>query len=150
MAAVGGLALNWKGGTAVVRRLLARYPEVVPKDTGDARHEYEMGRTIGCLERTLVFTLVLFGQWGALGLVIAAEREGGGPLVPLRLRDLGGVGIGERPRVLPGETITHFDMLEPGEWTLWAWSPAFELDALPATVRPGEVTSVELDLRVRR
>jgi hypothetical protein len=86
----------------------------------------------------------------ALGLVIAAEREGGGPLVPLRLRDLGGVGIGERPRVLPGETITHFDMLEPGEWTLWAWSPAFELDALPATVRPGEVTSVELDLRVRR
>jgi hypothetical protein len=72
-AVAGGLALNWKGGTAVVRRLLARYPEVVPEDAGDRRHQYAMGRTIGCLERTLVFSLVLFGQWGALGFVIAAK-----------------------------------------------------------------------------
>ncbi len=72
-AVAAGLALNWKGGTAVVRRLLARYPEVVPKDAGDSRHQYAMGRTIGCLERTLVFSLVLFGQWGALGFVIAAK-----------------------------------------------------------------------------
>jgi len=72
-ATAGGLALNWKGGTAVVRGLLARYPEVVPKDAGDSRHQYAMGRTIGCLERTLVFSLVLFGQWGALGFVIAAK-----------------------------------------------------------------------------
>ncbi len=70
---LSGLALNWKGGTAFVRRLLARYPEVVPQETEQAGHGYEMGRTIGCLERTLVFALVLFGQWGALGLVIAAK-----------------------------------------------------------------------------
>ncbi len=72
-AVAGGLALNWKGGTAVVRRLLARYPEVVPADAGGSGHQYAMGRTIGCLERTLVFSLVLFGQWGALGFVIAAK-----------------------------------------------------------------------------
>ncbi len=72
-AVAGGLALNWKGGTAVVRRLLARYPEVVPAEAGESGHQYAMGRTIGCLERTLVFSLVLFGQWGALGFVIAAK-----------------------------------------------------------------------------
>lgn len=72
-AVAGGLALNWKGGTAVVRRLLARYPEVVPQDSGATEHEYAMGRTIGCLERTLVFGLVLLEQWGALGFVLAAK-----------------------------------------------------------------------------
>lgn len=85
----------------------------------------------------------------ALGLVVAAEREGDGPVLPLRLRDLGGVGIGERPRVLSGETVTHFGVLEPGEWTLWAWSPAFELDGATATVTAGETTTVELRLRAR-
>ncbi len=34
---------------------------------------YRMGMMIGRLERALVLTLVLFGQWGALGLVLAAK-----------------------------------------------------------------------------
>lgn len=84
-----------------------------------------------------------------MGLVIAGEREGGGPLLPLRLRDVGGVSVPERARVLPGESITHFELLEPGVWTLWAWSPAFELDAVQVTVRAGETTPVRLDLRAR-
>ncbi len=56
-----------------MRKLLRRYPEVIPKDSGETEHGYAMGRMIGCLERTLVYGLVLFGQWGALGFVIAAK-----------------------------------------------------------------------------
>lgn len=64
-----GLAFNGKGGTAVVRLVLERFPEVVPRDP----QGYKMGRTIGVLERLLLFILVLLGQWGALGLVLAAK-----------------------------------------------------------------------------
>jgi hypothetical protein len=32
-----------------------------------------MGRVIGVLERFLTLILVLLGQWGALGLVVAAK-----------------------------------------------------------------------------
>ncbi len=121
LAVAGGLAVNWKGGTAVVKKLLLQYPEAVPggggQEDGNAaaakngdvptepgeivlevdaafpeRRElairvrgivperartraskYKMGAMIGCLERTLVFALVLFGQWAALGFVIAAK-----------------------------------------------------------------------------
>jgi hypothetical protein len=68
-----GYVLNGRGGTAVVRKLLARYPKVVPRAVDGEIDEYAMGRTIGCLERFIVFTLVLYGQWGALGLVVAAK-----------------------------------------------------------------------------
>lgn len=64
-----GLAFNGKGGTAIVRLVLERFPEVVPRDP----EGYTMGRTIGVLERLLLFTLVLLDQWGALGLVLAAK-----------------------------------------------------------------------------
>ncbi len=87
-----GLVLDTNGGTVVVRKLLERYPEVIPQDnssdplttsgsTPPVRgipavpnlRRYAMGRTIGVLERTLLFIMVLFGQWGALGLVLAAK-----------------------------------------------------------------------------
>jgi hypothetical protein len=85
-----GLVLNGKGGTAVVRTLLSRYPTLIPaadparglREEGAERDEsgpspspadYEMGRTIGVLERLIVFVLVLVGQWGAIGLVVAAK-----------------------------------------------------------------------------
>ncbi len=73
LVVASGYAFCWKGGTAVVRKLLARYPQVLPATTEVGRGEYAMGRTIGVLERFVVFTLVLFGQWGALGFVIAAK-----------------------------------------------------------------------------
>jgi hypothetical protein len=72
-----GLVFNAKGGTAIVRALLERYPALLetPQSPGDRSSdgEYEMGRTIGVLERLIVFLLVLVGQWGALGLVLAAK-----------------------------------------------------------------------------
>ncbi len=64
-----GLVFNGKGGTTIVRLVLERFPSVVPKD----ERGYAMGRTIGLLERSLIFILVLLGQWGALGLVLAAK-----------------------------------------------------------------------------
>ena len=71
-----GLVFNGKGGTAIVRLLLERYPQVIPQPANgetEESGEYAMGRTIGCLERFLLFVLVLLGQWGALGFVIAAK-----------------------------------------------------------------------------
>ncbi len=70
---LAGLVFNGRGGTAIVRRLLQSFPKVVPKQEEGGVDEFAMGRTIGCLERFLVFTLVLMGQWGALGLVVAAK-----------------------------------------------------------------------------
>jgi hypothetical protein len=64
---------NGKGGTRVVRGVLERFPGAVPSNGGEAGSEYEMGRTIGTLERYLALTLVLFGQWVALGFIIAAK-----------------------------------------------------------------------------
>ncbi|MBD3336017.1 MAG: DUF3307 domain-containing protein [Candidatus Eisenbacteria bacterium] len=64
-----GLVFNGKGATAIVRLVLERFPEVVPRDGAG----YNMGRTIGVLERILIFILVLLNQWGALGLVLAAK-----------------------------------------------------------------------------
>jgi hypothetical protein len=83
---IAGLVFNGKGGTKTVRTLLERYPEVVPghaREVGflaqgdealqDERDTYAMGRTIGILERLLLYTLVLLGQWSALGFVLAAK-----------------------------------------------------------------------------
>ncbi len=67
-----GLIVNANGGTVVVRKLLTRYPTLVPAEDGGAP-VYAMGRTIGVLERILTFVLVLLNQWGALGLVLAAK-----------------------------------------------------------------------------
>lgn len=55
-----------KGGTVMVRAMLTQFPDIAPDD-------YPMGRIIGTLERYLLFLLVLLGQWGALGFVVAAK-----------------------------------------------------------------------------
>lgn len=83
-----------------------------------------------------------------IGAVVCAEREGDGPALKLRLRDLGGVGIGERKRMLPGETITHFSVLEPGDWTVWVYSQAFDLDSSQIHVTERATEPVEFRLRV--
>lgn len=68
-----GIIFNVKGGTAIVRRVLENYPQVLPRTGEGEADEYAMGRTIGHLERFLVFTFVLLGEWGALGFVVAAK-----------------------------------------------------------------------------
>ncbi len=68
-----GFIVNGNGGTTIVRRLLNRYPQFDQKGDEGISKAYAMGQTIGCLERFLVYTLVLLGHWGALGLVVAAK-----------------------------------------------------------------------------
>ncbi len=103
----------------------------LPQDLGDG----DRGVLKGLFERTV-------------GAVVCAERDGDGPALKLRLRDLGGVGIGERQHVLPGETITHFGRLEPGAWTLWVYSEAFDLDGAAVMVTERATDLVEFRLRV--
>lgn len=68
------------GGTVVVRTILGRFPQLIPgghHPAGGPNHvespAYAMGREIGTLERILAAGLVFLGQWGALGLVLAAK-----------------------------------------------------------------------------
>ncbi|MBD3349186.1 MAG: DUF3307 domain-containing protein [Candidatus Eisenbacteria bacterium] len=68
---VAGFVFNLRGGSTIVQRTLERFPTACPD--GDPGDQYRMGRVIGYLERALVYALILNGQWGALGLVIAAK-----------------------------------------------------------------------------
>lgn len=68
---LAALVFVHKGGTALVRGLLARYPAALAE--GDGAEALRMGRAIGTLERWLAVPLVALGQWGALGLVLAAK-----------------------------------------------------------------------------
>ena len=72
-AVAAAYVFNGKGATRIVRGVLERFPKAVPPETGGTENEYEMGRTIGNLERYLALTLVFFGQWAALGFIIAAK-----------------------------------------------------------------------------
>ncbi len=65
---VGSLALVTRGGLVLVDRTLRQVP--VLSATGD---NLRTGRIIGVLERLLVFFLVVQGEWGAVGLVVAAK-----------------------------------------------------------------------------
>jgi len=67
-----GFVFNAKGGNAIVRALLARFPTVMP-DPGATKDLYATGRVIGTLERFLVFGLVLLEQWLSVGLVLTAK-----------------------------------------------------------------------------
>ena len=60
------------GGSRIVKGVLDRFHEAVPNERSDGR-QYAMGRVIGYLERFIALTLVLFDQWAALGLIIAAK-----------------------------------------------------------------------------
>ncbi len=76
-AVVAAYAFNVNGAAGLVEALLRRF-HLAREAAGDATRRESaryraMGRTIGILERVLVLTLVLAGQWGALGLVMAAK-----------------------------------------------------------------------------
>jgi len=73
MLIAAGFAFNAKGGTAVVRLILARFPVIRGLRAEDRNDAYAMGLVIGNLERFLLFLMVLLGHWGALGFVIAAK-----------------------------------------------------------------------------
>jgi hypothetical protein len=64
--------LNTVPAAWAVRTLLLRYRLPAPAD-GEPRVELARGRIIGILERLIVLTLVLMGQWGAIGFVMAAK-----------------------------------------------------------------------------
>jgi hypothetical protein len=65
-------AFNGNGGAAIVAAVLARHRLDEVTD-GITEEERSRGRTIGILERVILLTLVILGQWGALGFVIAAK-----------------------------------------------------------------------------
>jgi hypothetical protein len=73
LVVVAGFAFNGKGGTAVVRLLLGRFPEINEKLRETQESAYAMGRVIGNLERITLYLLVLLDQWGAIGFVVAAK-----------------------------------------------------------------------------
>ncbi len=87
---ISAYAFNGTGGASLVGGLLRRYhlgetpgstgdqapgstADDAPGSTGDEPPGEPKGRMIGILERMLILTLVLIGQWGALGLVMAAK-----------------------------------------------------------------------------
>lgn len=65
------------GGIGVVRLVLAEVPVREQRESDQGievpQGELARGRLIGILERALVLTLVLLGQYGALGFVVAAK-----------------------------------------------------------------------------
>lgn len=84
--ATGGAVLlaayvfNWNGGSVIVRGVLALVRLTIaeastghPAEGSEARRVPGTGHVIGLLERFLVLTLVLLGEWGALGLILAAK-----------------------------------------------------------------------------
>lgn len=69
-------AFNWNGGAAVVKGVL----ELCHLDLDRGRENDDgeatvrgTGQVIGVLERMIVLTLVLLGEWGTIGLVLAAK-----------------------------------------------------------------------------
>ena len=72
-AVAAAYVFNTAGGTRIVRGVLERFPKAVPSGADEAGGEYAMGRVIGCLERYIALTLVLFGQWAALGFILVAK-----------------------------------------------------------------------------
>lgn len=74
VAAAIAYVFNWLVAPIMVSRLLRRYQlERVATEDDAGDDGVERGRIIGILERMIVLTLVLVGQWGALGLVVAAK-----------------------------------------------------------------------------
>lgn len=71
---VAAYAFNWNGAAGLVKGLLARYElgAVAGEPAGGAGFRGS-GRVIGILERMIALTLVLEGEWGALGLVFAGK-----------------------------------------------------------------------------
>jgi hypothetical protein len=66
---ITGYLFALRGGTEVVRRMLDIFPDLEPPQD----ELPGIGRAIGNLERLLLTTFVLWGQYAALGFVIAAK-----------------------------------------------------------------------------
>lgn len=64
-----GYIFIWQGGTDIVRGILYKVSDKKPVE----EEELNVGRLIGCLERILLLTFVLAGQFGAFGFVLAAK-----------------------------------------------------------------------------
>jgi hypothetical protein len=62
------LCLNWWLGRTVVGRAVRDMPGARLNGRGTGA-----GARVGSLERVLVFLLILVGQWGVIGFVIAAK-----------------------------------------------------------------------------
>ncbi len=75
---VAAYAFNFHGASAIVMAVLERYQLTgergpATKAAPAAAPSPARGQAIGILERWIVLTLVMAGQWGALGLLLAAK-----------------------------------------------------------------------------
>lgn len=70
---VASFAFNWGGGAAMVQGVLARFR--LEEDPAGEHGESVpgSGRAIGILERILLLPLVILGEWGGIGLILAAK-----------------------------------------------------------------------------
>lgn len=76
MALAAGLVLSLRAGDFAIQTLMADH-SLTPRETntgaGDTAGLPGGGRTIGYLERLLIFVLILSGQFGAIGFLVAAK-----------------------------------------------------------------------------
>jgi hypothetical protein len=72
MALVSGALIATRGGSFAIGLLMAPFAAQIPAEHAPASLP-GAGRLIGILERGLIFALVLFGQAGGVGLLIAAK-----------------------------------------------------------------------------
>lgn len=70
---VASFAFNWGGGAAVVHGVLARFRLEEDLAGGHGESVPGSGRAIGILERVLLLPLVILGEWGGIGLILAAK-----------------------------------------------------------------------------
>lgn len=72
VAVVAAFSFNARGGTMAVTKTLDRFARA-PEDAPNERRGSELAAVIGTLERFVILTLLIFGQWTAAGFVIAAR-----------------------------------------------------------------------------
>lgn len=70
---VAAFAFNWGGGAAVVHGVLARFRLEEDLAGGHGVSVPGSGRAIGILERIILLPLVILGEWGGIGLILAAK-----------------------------------------------------------------------------
>lgn len=79
MALLAGLIITLRAGDFAVQHLMDSHPAVAPPGTGDTEPGLPdtglpgAGKTIGHLERLLIFVLILGGQFAAIGFLVAAK-----------------------------------------------------------------------------
>ncbi len=124
---VAAYAFNVHGGSTIVIAVLGRYHlgggsgmSVGAETDGPAR-----GQAIGILERWIVLTLVLAGQWGALGLLLAAKSVA-------RFRDLDDRDLSEYYLIgtLTSVLVAVASALLAGAWLSYFGPPVVSLAGL--------------------